>query len=168
MRRFTSFFVNPRWNGWTVFPTSRHDLRQKDQMKCQGENLCLTDFACFLYTLVTVLREMHSRLSIRIYKNDVKRCTINPLQRWIARQPMVVLLTLEGNCSCRRAIPAHFGCHLPLPKLHEPKWAMPVASREWLSLPDLFKIHASRSIHPLRCIALRKLLEGALSGMRAP
>src|ERR1700726_4208633 len=28
--------------------------------------------------------------------------------------PMVVLLTLEGNCSCRRAKPAHFGCHLPL------------------------------------------------------
>jgi hypothetical protein len=131
-----SITVNWRWNGWTVFHTSRHDLRRKDQTKCQGENLCLTDFACFLYTLVTVLREMHSQLSIRIYKNDVKRCTINPLQRWIARQPMVVLLTLEGNCSCRRAKPAHFGCHLP--SVSEGIGRLAESSTELASIIDFF------------------------------
>src|SRR5258707_5641179 len=46
-RSLCTVFVNSRWNGWTVFPTSRHDIRQKDQRKCQGEDLCLTDLACF-------------------------------------------------------------------------------------------------------------------------
>ena len=112
-RLLCTILVNSRWNEWTVFSTFRHDLRRKGQTKCQGENLGQTDLACFLYALVMVLREMRSQLPARIDKNGAQTVCIDPLQRRIVRQPMVVLLTLEGNCSCRRAKTAHLAGHLP-------------------------------------------------------
>ncbi len=79
----------------------------------------------------------HTRGPIYTLRGFYPRCEV------VFPSSLVPVLIWEGKCSCRRAKPAHFGCHLPRPKHHCDQGSIVPINALTVALVDFF-LHPSR------------------------